>query len=911
MLTQMWLKSFALTLLLAAFFSAQAQAQAISPPIPDPAGPYFDQEPYLTQIPPISSQSDLALNIADRMEVYVTSQGDNPQIHIMQDFLNGEFVREVDFTRLNNPTSLLLAPIDEDEINDVIVASSTQDNDPNSSIRIHYISVLLFTGQEITSRDVYVTRRLLEYRSTVAREPRLASGDLEGDGDVDIIVHFQGIEANESPIFFLLRNRGDGTFDAPTPLDLAPPGTRLNAHRIELTDIDQDGVLDLLMLLEEFNTPKGIYLYQGNEDGRFTFRTHLPESISPLSSTLIPFPGREWADLVVLDSNLPTPGVLLRYRQIAPFEFAQAGETIPAGQFAFDMVSADFNLDDVKDVAIGSLNPTNFQGQVRIVKYWNQGENSTVTLDYPLEFAPGRMEVGDINQDQFPDLLFIRNPNLPRSTEELGILLQRPVWVTPTPLPPTVTPTPQPTSTPTPNPTATPTPPPTATPTPQPTATATPEPTLTPTPPPTATPTPVPTQTPTPLPTATATPIPTATPTLTPTQAPTATPTATPTRPPTATPTPQPTETPPPPTATPGGFDPQRFAERFRRIDLAGIGNNITELQTANLAQNGRQELLVVSSGRDELVVLGSDNSGGIEVLQRIPEDDPQSVIPLEDNPRWSLALACGGGPHISLLQRRDDGLLEVIERLPLNAEPSRILTVDINGDQRKDLASLDPVNGRLFIHLQEPSGNYRIAESQVIGANITDISAIQVRGEPTAEIIGLNQQDARVSVYEWLGGSILFLQQSLRSGTQPVALAAGNVNQDGLGDLAITDEIDQTMLLLENNGNGQLQITQRLDLGGEPGGISLLDLTGDGTSDAIIAEESEDQARVITADAWNQPVTFASIEQPGLTGAGDWDGDGWADFAIASARHERITVYLTGSETNVEEWWVNEPMNE
>lgn len=126
---------------------------------------------------------------------------------------------------------------------------------------------------------------------------------------------------------------------------------------------------------------------------------------------------------------------------------------------------------------------------------------------------------------------------------------------TPTPVPPTATPTPEPTDTPTPLPTDTPTMIPTDTPTNTPTPTPTEEPSP-------GTPT-VPPQTPTPEPTNTPTALPTDTPI--PTDTPTEIPTATPTQIPTDTPTPV------PPTPTPDDGTIYWDKEAYFGLDARGI----------------------------------------------------------------------------------------------------------------------------------------------------------------------------------------------------------------------------------------------------------------------------------------------------------------------------------------------------
>ncbi|MHC4810272.1 MAG: FG-GAP repeat domain-containing protein, partial [Planctomycetota bacterium] len=77
--------------------------------------------------------------------------------------------------------------------------------------------------------------------------------------------------------------------------------------------------------------------------------------------------------------------------------------------------------------------------------------------------------------------------------------------------------------------------------------------------------------------------------------------------------------------------------------------------------------------------------------------------------------------------------------------------------------------------------------------------------------------------------------------GAEPQAVAAGDVNGDGLMDLVSANGEDDDLSIVLGHPSGQFVPGSRLPVGTEPGTLVVTDLDGDGVLDIAVANEVSD----------------------------------------------------------------------
>ena len=839
------------------------------------------------------------------MELFATILGQSRQIQVLQDFGGVDFGLRLSLPLALDPVKMLSAPMDGDGVNDIVLLSKFFNTSGNR------IEILRFAGGNLNV-DQFSFSTIFEFRGGGNVESdlsQLTSGDVDNDGDVDLIYHMVSFDAGVDSKTFLLTNLGGGQFQSKQLILKNIDEFRLSASYFLLRDLDNDNDLDLTVCLNtRFQAlpadVQPVQIYEGFGNGDFRFVAHLSFPSSPLKVEAVKL-NDGWPDLIVFDSDLTSEASIHHFQQNAPFQFNLI-DTQQAGRLAVDMAVADFNLDGTPEVVVPYTDflPGGAVGKFRIWKFADLFSGAKDVIDIEMRSStgvsvfPGKVSVAKINNDAWPDLAFLGSPFTGNSSV-MGVLIQKVVLVTPTPGPPTLVPT----TTPTPQPTATHTPQPTSTaaPTPQPTITPTPEPTVTATPAPTPTPTPQPTATHTPQPTSTATPTPQ--PTLTPTSAPTVTstpePTLTPTPRPTVTSTPAPTLTP-----TPSGFDPNRFLQSFVRIDRFGAKRNWIDLASTDFDRNGQDELAAVSDADDRLLVVRWNCADEfVDFSERSIQSDPISIMAMPQD-RSRLVAAVGRTPRLAFIEYQPGIGLQMVDEFPLDQEPVRVFWADAEGDGDSDLFSISAFVGQMTVFLQQ-NGGFDDGDVKSVGVGVIDVDAGNILGDASVEIASIFSNRSEMTLFQLIGGRFLFPSFTRNLGAAPGAVRIGDFDGDGFNDVAGMNRNENTITFWLSNLLQGLQ--QRLTLPAQrPAYITTADLTGDGAADLIVSQSNGSSVRIIAGGYWDQPVEFPTVLSPFAVTSGDWNNDGRPDFAAASNTEDAMTIYLSVPPANVSDWRVH-----
>lgn len=175
---------------------------------------------------------------------------------VVYDYVDGALVAGQSLGAPLSPTSMAVADLDNDSRQDLLIG-----NFSNATLLIYY------RNADGTFRSPV---SLLNTGST----DHLATGDIDGDGDLDLVATYR-----QAGLIGVFLNAGPATFALNAVMDMNAPGAAdlpSNAHRLAeslLHDIDGDGDLDLVVGNQNRG---GVVTAAGNGDGTFLLPTWVP-----------------------------------------------------------------------------------------------------------------------------------------------------------------------------------------------------------------------------------------------------------------------------------------------------------------------------------------------------------------------------------------------------------------------------------------------------------------------------------------------------------------------------------------------------------------------------------------------------------------------------------------------------------
>ncbi len=225
------------------------------------------------------------------------------------------------------------------------------------------------------------------------------------------------------------------------------------------------------------------------------------------------------------------------------------------------------------------------------------------------------------------------------------------------------------------------------------------------------------------------------------------------------------------------------------------------------------------------------------------------------------------------------------------------------------------PVQQTLMVNPAKPSGALSAAPASpfAVGGNVYSVVSSDFNLDGIPDIASANSDSNNVTILlaDGHGGFYSAPGSPVSAGSGPLALAAGDLNGDGIPDLAITNSAPAGLTILIGSARGAFAppFTISLPQSSGPAAIALGDFNGDGYPDVALADRVRSEfillfgngAGNFTAASGSPFALGRSYTGPTGIVVGDFNNDSLQDLAIVNQVSANIAVLLgtaTGSFT-------------
>src|SRR5271157_5372686 len=337
--------------------------------------------------------------------------------------------------------------------------------------------------------------------------------------------------------------------------------------------------------------------------------------------------------------------------------------------------------------------------------------------------------------------------------------------------------------------------------------------------------------------------------------------------------------------------------------------DNITDLVTAN------------QSGNTFSVLLGNGDGTFKPSMDFVAGNSPRALATGDFNGDGhpDLAIVNFSDHTISFPLGNGDGTFRAARAYNVDLDRKSVAAGDLDGDGKPDLVVTNfcgtdatcASNGTVSVLLGVGDGTYKFAASYPLGAGPLSVALADLNGDQKLDLIAVNRGDKSVSVLLGNGDGTFQSALTYPAGNGPISVAVGDFNKDGKPDLAIAGDCGLStcsqpgnVSVLLGNGDGSFQSAATYAVGYSPSSIVAGDVNGDGKLDLAVANacgkdsscQSHGTATVLIGDGKGAFTSSGDVQlgnSPSALTLGDLNGDGALDLVAAYRADNKVGVLL------------------
>ena len=333
---------------------------------------------------------------------------------------------------------------------------------------------------------------------------------------------------------------------------------------------------------------------------------------------------------------------------------------------------------------------------------------------------------------------------------------------------------------------------------------------------------------------------------------------------------------------------------------------------TGDFDGDGIQDLAVANNEGGNVAIFLGAGAGVFNQASGSPHHTgtgPCSVAVADFNGDGIQDIAVGNQntDNITVLLGTGTGAFNEATGSPFPAGSNPFVTVgDFNGDGIPDLATANFGSNNVTVLLGDGLGNFNAAQGSPFPAGSSPVAIVvgDFNGDGRADIATANFGGNNVTVLLGTGaGGFSAAQGSpFPAGTSPRAIAIGDFTGNHVSDLAIANESGNNVTVLLGTGLGGFNAApgSPFPAGTNPFSVAVGDLNGDGIQDLAFTSSNTDVVTVLLGTgggsfraALGAPLPTDSSPVSIVTA--DFNHDGVSDLAVANEDSNSVTILLGG----------------
>jgi len=346
------------------------------------------------------------------------------------------------------------------------------------------------------------------------------------------------------------------------------------------------------------------------------------------------------------------------------------------------------------------------------------------------------------------------------------------------------------------------------------------------------------------------------------------------------------------------------------------VGRSPTALVVTDLNRDGRPDLAVANSDSDSVSLLFGSAPANFLPAVGIPVVGGPTAIASADlnrDLRPDLLVSGGIDDVVMTLLSAPHNRAEIGIEFATGTGPSGLAMPDLDRDGQQDLVVTNGFDGTISVFRGKPDGSFLALGDLETGEGFDSgplgLAAGDFTGDGLVDLVVANQMEDSVTVFSGDGQGGFSSSRTFEADALPTAARIADVSGDQIPDIVTVNEGSDTVVILVGDGQGDVRSRISLDTGGFPESVAVQDLNGDGLAEIVTADSFSDVVSIFAASEggiFDDRIVFPVGRSPFDVVVGDFNADGRPDLATANLDDDTVSILLNTTPYSVRHGDVN-----